>query len=94
MTHLKMLGSWVRLPDGREGHIAGSGLDGLVIVSEGKIVHALPKDVTPISPPPSTLSPYARPIQTHHTADDMPAQRIADPFGMSVLVSGKWSEPQ
>jgi hypothetical protein len=85
MTHLKMLGSWVCLPDGSEGHIAGATLDGLTIVVDGRMVIAAAKDVTPIAPPAAAAHPEPQrtvqaPIKTHHTADDMPAQRIVDPF--------------
>jgi hypothetical protein len=92
---MKLHNKHVRLPDGKVGVVVASGLDGLVIVTDGRIVNALEKDITVLPPPAAAPFPEPQrttqaPIKTHHTADDMPA----DPFGMSVLVSGKWSEPQ
>jgi hypothetical protein len=79
MTHLKMLGSLVRLPDGRTGHIAGSGLDGVNVICDGRVITVAAADLTAIPPP----------------ADPLPEPaRIANPLNMAVLVSGKWSEPQ
>jgi hypothetical protein len=57
MTHLKMLGTWVRLPDGRSGHVAGMTLDGLSVIIDGRIVMVSMKDVTPIAPPPPAEHP-------------------------------------
>jgi hypothetical protein len=89
MIHLKMLGSWVRLLDGREGFVAGSTLDGLTVVVEGKIVVA--KDVTAIPGPTPTEHPEpqrsAQPaIKTCHAEADI----VVIPPGMSVLQNGQW----
>jgi hypothetical protein len=94
---MKLLGKWVRLPDGREGHIAGATIDGYTVVIDGRIVTA--KDVTPIAPPAATEHPEPirtqAPIVTHHPLDEeLPAQVIANPLNMAVLVDGKWSLPQ
>jgi hypothetical protein len=92
---MKILGVWVRLPDGREGHVAASGIDGLVVIVQGRMVTVKPSDATviPVPPPlaadlPEPVRTAQRPIQTHHPLDEMPAHNL------SVLVSGKWSEPQ
>jgi hypothetical protein len=93
MTHLKMLGTWVRLADGRTGHVAASGIDGLVVIVDGRMVTA--KDVTPIAPPAAVAHPdpqrsAQRPIQTSHEPNPFPNR----PQGLSVLVNERWSDPQ
>jgi hypothetical protein len=96
MTSLKSLGSWVRLPDGRTGHIAGSGIDGLSVIVDGRIVITAANDVTAIATPaaahPELVRVPQRPIQTHHTAEE--PQFPSRPQGLSVLVNDKWSTPQ
>jgi hypothetical protein len=88
---MKMLGKHVRLADGREGHVAGSTIDGYTIVIDGRIVIAAPKDVTAIPTPAAPdLPPPQRtaqqPIQTSHE----PPARVENPNRLSVLVSDKW----
>jgi hypothetical protein len=90
-------GAHVRLPDGKVGHIVGHTLDGVSVVADGRLVHALPKDVTEIPAPHSPPIPEPQrsanaPIQTSH--EPPPAQVIANPNRLPVLVSGKWSDPQ
>jgi len=61
-------GTHVRLSDGRTGFVCGSGIDGLTIhLAEGRIAHALAKDVTVIPAPVAT--------------DPPPQQRTAQHFG-------------
>jgi hypothetical protein len=92
---MKLHNKHVKLPDGREGYVAGSGLDGLTVIVDGRIVHVLPKDVTVISPPaaaehPQPVRTAQPPIQTSHEPNPFPSR----PHNLPVLVSGKWSEPQ
>jgi hypothetical protein len=92
---MKLLGKWVRLADGRTGHVAGSTLDGYTVVIDGKIVIA--KDVTAIPPPAAAEHPQPqrtaqRPIATSH--EPPPPAIVQNPHGLPVLVSGKWSDPQ
>jgi hypothetical protein len=94
---MKLLGTFVRLADGREGHVAGSTIDGYTIVVDGRIVTALPKDVTaipaPYSPPiPEPVRTAQRPIKTSH--EEPPNPFPSRPHNLSVLASGKWSDPQ
>jgi len=90
-------GTHVRLSDGRTGFVCGSGLDGLTVhLDEGRITYAKPADVTVIpAPTPTDPPPLQRtvqqPIQTSH---EPPAQQVKLPPGVSVLVAGKWSDPQ
>jgi hypothetical protein len=89
---MKMLGAWVRLADGRKGHVAGATIDGYTIVIDGRIVTALPKDVTaipaPYSPPiPEPERTAQRPIQTSHE-EPPPVQRVEIPPGVSVMRNG------
>jgi hypothetical protein len=93
---MKLHNKHVRLPDGREGYVAGSGLDGLTVIVDGRIVNVLPKDVTVIPPPaaaehPQPVRTAQRAIQTHHDEENPFPNR---PHGLPVLVSGKWSDPQ
>jgi hypothetical protein len=93
---MKMLGKYVRLADGREGHVAGSGIDGLTVIVDGRIVMVLPKDVTAIPPPAAAEHPEpvrtARPIATSHEPPPNPFPSRPNPRG--VLVDGRWSDPQ
>jgi hypothetical protein len=64
-------GTHVRLSDGRTGFVCGSTIDGLTVhLDEGRIAHALAKDVTVIPAPVATDPPppqrTVQPIQTHH----------------------------
>jgi hypothetical protein len=92
---MKLHDKHVRLADGREGVVVASGLDGLVIVVDGRIAHAREKDVTviptPAAPPLPEPIRTAKPMQTSH---EPPIPFPSRPQGLSVLVSDKWSEPQ
>jgi hypothetical protein len=93
---MKLHNKHVRLADGREGVVVASGLDGLVIVADGRIVNALPKDVTVIPTPtehPEPVRTAQAPIKTHHPLDEEP-QFLSRPNPRGVLVDGRWSEPQ
>jgi hypothetical protein len=95
---MKLHNKHVRLPDGEVGVVVASGLDGLVVVTDGKIVNTLEKDITVIPAPaaaplPEPVRTAQAPIQTHHPLDEEP-QFPARPQGLSVLVSNKWSTPQ
>jgi hypothetical protein len=94
MTHLKSLGTWVRLPDGRTGHVVASGIDGLAVQIDGRLVTVKPSDVTPIDPPaaeyPEPQRSAQAPIQTSHEEPQFPSR----PNPRGILVDGKWSEPQ
>jgi hypothetical protein len=96
MTSLKALGTWVRLPDGRSGHIAGATIGGLTVIVDGRIVIAAAKDVTAIATPAGLPLPEPvrtqAPIQTHHPLEE--PQFPSRPQGLSVLVNDKWSTPQ
>jgi hypothetical protein len=85
---MKLLGKWVRLADGREGHVAGATIDGYTVVIDGRIITAKASEVTAIPPPPAAAHPEpvrtAGPIRTNH--EDMPRNDL------SILVSGKWVE--
>jgi hypothetical protein len=88
---MKLHNAWVRLPDGREGTVVASGLDGLTIVTEGRIVHAANATVTvipaPAAPPlPEPVRTAQAAIQTSHE----PPARVENPNRLSVLVSDKW----
>jgi hypothetical protein len=90
MTHLKMLGAWVRLPDGREGHIAGSGLDGLTVIVDGRIVHAANATVTVIPAPAAAEHPQPQRAAQNFQTSHEPPPRVENPNRLSVLVSDKW----
>jgi hypothetical protein len=93
MTNIKSLGTWVRLADGKVGHIAGATIDGYSVIVDGRIVTT--KDVTPIPSPaaaehPEPVRTPQRPIQTSH--EPIPFPNRPSPRG--VLVDGRWSDPQ
>jgi hypothetical protein len=92
---MKLHNQHVRLPDGREGYVAGSGIDGLTVIVDARIVHAAASTVTVIPPPAAPPLPEpvrtAKPMQTSH---ERPIPFPSRPQGLSVLVSEKWSEPQ
>jgi hypothetical protein len=92
---MKLHNKHVRLPDGREGYVAGSGLDGLTVIVDGRIVHVHASAVTVIPGPAAAADPEPvrtpqRPIQTSHEEPQFPSR----PRGLSVLVNDKWSTPQ
>jgi hypothetical protein len=76
MTHLNLLGSWVRLPDGRSGHVAASGIDGLVVIVDGQMVTVKPSEVTAIPAPTAAEHPEA--------------DVVVIPPGVSVMRNGQW----
>jgi hypothetical protein len=87
---MKKLGKWVCLANGKVGHIVGETIDGLTVVVDGRIVHALPKDVTVIPPPVAPEPPQPqRTVQNFQTSHEPPA-RVEIPPGGSVMRDGKW----
>jgi hypothetical protein len=95
---MKLHNAHVRLADGREGVVVASGLDGLTVIVDGRIVQAanstvtvIPAPAAPDLPPPQRTA--QRPIQTSHEEPPR-VQVIANPYGLPVLVDGRWSAPQ
>jgi hypothetical protein len=89
MTHLKSLGTWVRLPDGRVGHVAGMTLDGVAVIIDGRLITAAAKDLTAIDPPAAEHPEPVRtqaPIKTCHDE----AEVVVIPPGVSVMRNGQW----
>jgi hypothetical protein len=89
-------GTWVRiLADGREGHVVGSGIDGLSLVVDGRLVHvhASKVEVIPTPSGPEPVTPARRP-QQFQTSHEPPPTIMRKPDLAGVLVSGKWSDPQ
>jgi hypothetical protein len=87
---MKLHNQHVRLADGKVGYVAGSGIDGLTVIVDGRIVHVHASTVTVIPPPAAPDLPppvrTAQPMQTSHE----PPPRIANPNRLSVLVSERW----
>jgi hypothetical protein len=88
---IKLLGTHVRLSDGRTGHVAGSTIDGLSVVVDGRMVIAAAQDVTPIPPPAAADPPPPHrtaqaSIKTCHDETDI----VVIPPGVSVMRNGQW----
>jgi hypothetical protein len=92
MTHLKLLGSWVRLPDGREGHIASFGIDGVSVQIGGRLVTAAAADLTAVEPP--AAAPFPEPVRTQAPIKTCHAETDVVVHGVSVMRDGRWSDPQ
>jgi hypothetical protein len=87
---MKLHDKHVRLPDGRTGVVVGSGIDGLTVIADGRLVHEHASKVEVIEPPAAADPPQPqRTAQNFQTSHD-PPPRVENPNRLSVLVSDKW----